>query len=61
MAKKLAKEARPGADGKVGTRQLSPEELGALAERMVKSKSPRKVAALKEEIIRGFYGHRPKA
>ena len=60
MAKKLTKDARLGADDRVGKRQLSPDELGALAGRMVKSKSARKVAALTEEIIRGFYGHRPK-
>ena len=37
-------------------RQLSGEELGCLAQRMVDSKDPQEVERLKSEIMRGFYG-----
>ena len=37
-------------------RQLSGEELGRLAQRMVDSNNPQEVARLKSEITRGFYG-----
>ena len=38
-------------------RQLTGEELASLAERMVKTTDPAEQAKLREEIIRGFYGH----
>ena len=37
-------------------RQLSPEELGQLAKRMVEAKDPVEADRLQEEIVRGFYG-----
>ncbi len=37
-------------------RQLSGEELSALAQRMVDSNDPAEVERLKSEITRGFYG-----
>jgi len=37
-------------------RQLSGEELSALAQRMVDSENPEEVERLKAEITRGFYG-----
>ena len=37
-------------------RMWSPEELGAAAQRMVDEPDPVRAEALKEEIIRGFYG-----
>jgi hypothetical protein len=37
-------------------RQLSGEELSALAQRMVDSDGPAEVERLKSEITRGFYG-----
>jgi hypothetical protein len=37
-------------------RQLSPEELGQLAKRMVEAKDPAEAHRLQEEIERGFYG-----
>lgn len=37
-------------------RQLSGEELGGLAQRMVDSDDPAEVESLKKEITRGFYG-----
>ena len=36
--------------------QLSPEELGRLAQRMVEAKDPAEADRLQEEIVRGFYG-----
>jgi hypothetical protein len=36
--------------------QLSPEELGRLAKRMVEAKDPAEADRLQEEIVRGFYG-----
>ena len=41
--------------------QRSPDELGALAKRMVDAKDPAEAARLKDEIIRGFYGDGPHA
>ena len=35
---------------------LSPEELGALAKRMVAAKDVEEADRLQEEIVRGFYG-----
>ena len=37
-------------------RQLSPEELGRLAQRMVEAKDPAEADRLQEAIERGFYG-----
>ena len=37
-------------------RQLNPDELGALAKRMVEAEDPAEADSLKDEIIRGFYG-----
>jgi hypothetical protein len=37
-------------------RQLSGDELSALAQRMVDSHDPAEVQKLREEIHRGFYG-----
>ena len=37
-------------------RPLSPEELGALAKRMVAAKDVAEADRLQEEIVRGFYG-----
>ena len=42
-------------------RQLTGDELAGLAERMVKTTDPAEQARLREEIIRGFYGHRQDA
>jgi len=42
-------------------RQLTGDELASLAERMVKTTDPAEQAKLREEIIRGFYGHRQDA
>ena len=42
-------------------RQLTGEELSALAERMVGSTDPLQTAMLREEIVRGFYGGKPHA
>jgi hypothetical protein len=38
------------------TPQLSPEELGELAKRMVEARDPAEADRLQEEIVRGFYG-----
>jgi hypothetical protein len=38
------------------SRQLSGEELGVLAQRMVDSNDPAEKDKLKDEITRGFYG-----
>ena len=38
------------------SRQLSPEELGQLAKRMVEAQDPAEADRLQEEITRGFYG-----
>jgi hypothetical protein len=40
-------------------RQLSGEELGALAKQMVEAKDPAEASRLEEEIVRGFYGGEP--
>jgi len=40
---------------------LNPEELGALAKRMVKATDPAEADRLREEITRGFYGGKPHA
>jgi len=37
-------------------RQLSGKELGVLVRRMVNARGERKKAALREAMIRGFYG-----
>ena len=37
-------------------RQLSPEDLGQLARRMVETKDPAEADRLQEDIVRGFYG-----
>jgi hypothetical protein len=37
-------------------RQLSGEELGVLARRMVESDDPAEIARLKSALTRGFYG-----
>ena len=42
-------------------RTLAPDELGALAKRMVDAKNPAEADCLKEEIVRGFYGDEPHA
>jgi hypothetical protein len=42
-------------------RQLTGEELSALAERMVESTDPTQTAMLREAIVRGFYGGKPHA
>ena len=38
------------------SKQLSPEELGQLAKRMVEAKDTAEADRLQEEIVRGFYG-----
>ena len=42
-------------------RQLTGDELSALAERMVNATDPAEQARLREEIMRGFYGRRQHA
>ena len=42
-------------------RQLTGDELASLAERMVKITDPAEQTKLREEIIRGFCGHRQDA
>ena len=42
-------------------RQLTGNELGELAKRMVETKDPAEADRLKEEIVRGFYGGEPHA
>ena len=42
-------------------RQLSPEELGRLAQQMVEAKDPAEADRLQEAIERGFYGGQPHA
>jgi hypothetical protein len=39
-----------------GIPPLSPDELGALAKRMVEAGDPGEADRLQQEIIRGFYG-----
>ena len=41
--------------------QVSGDELGKLAKRMVEAKDPAEADRLKEEIVRGFYGAAPHA
>ena len=38
------------------TRQLSPEELGELAEKLAASNDPAEILRLKSAMTRGFYG-----
>ena len=42
-------------------RPLSPEELGALAKRMVDANDSAEADRLQAEIVRGFYGDEPHA
>jgi len=42
-------------------RQMTGKELGELSERMVAEPDPAKQLALREEIVRGFYGAKPDA
>jgi hypothetical protein len=42
-------------------RQLTGDELSALAERMVATADPAEQARIREQIIRGFYGKRQHA
>ena len=42
-------------------RQLSPEELGQLAQQMVEAKDPGEADRLQADIVRGFYGGKPRA
>ena len=42
-------------------RQLTGQELGELAKRMVETKDPAEAGRLEEEIVRGFYGNEPHA
>ena len=42
-------------------RQLTGEEIGGLAKRMVEAKNPAEASRLNEEIVRGFYGVEPHA
>ncbi len=42
-------------------RQLTGRELSGLAESMVHSTDPVETSALREEIVRGFYGGPPHA
>ena len=42
-------------------RKLTPDELGALAKRMVEAKDPSEADRLQAEIVRGFYGDEPDA
>jgi hypothetical protein len=44
-----------GPDGK-NWRKWTPEELEAGAKRMVAERDPERAKAIKEEIMRGFYG-----
>src|SRR5437867_2596703 len=38
------------------TRQLSPQELGQLAERLAESNDPAEIIRIKSAMTRGFYG-----
>jgi hypothetical protein len=42
-------------------RQLTGEELGELARKMVETKDPTEAKRLQDEIVRGFYGDEPHA
>ena len=42
-------------------RQLTAEELEALARRMVNAADPAEARALEDELVRGFYGDQPHA
>jgi hypothetical protein len=42
-------------------RKLTPDELGALAKRMVEAKEPAEADRLQAEIVQGFYGDEPDA
>ncbi len=37
-------------------RQLSADELGALAEKLAQSQDPAEIARLRSAMVRGFYG-----
>jgi hypothetical protein len=39
-----------------GGRQLTPEELGELAERLAAATDPAEAAAIEKAIVNGFYG-----
>jgi hypothetical protein len=56
--KKARKSKKPSESGKgiSDARQLSGEELGALANRLANAKSKREAKAITEEMVRGFYG-----
>lgn len=41
--------------------QMSPEDLGQLAKKMVEAKDPAEADRLQEEIVRGFYGGKSHA
>jgi hypothetical protein len=41
--------------------QLSSEELGMLADRLVSAKSEEEAATITEKMVRGFYGNEPHA
>lgn len=43
------------------SRQITPEELGQLAKRMVEAKDSKEADRLQEEIVRGFYGDQSHA
>lgn len=45
----------------VENRQISPEELGRIAKRMVEASDLAEADRLQEEIVRGFYGDRSHA
>jgi CRISPR/Cas system-associated protein Csm6 len=42
-------------------RELSPQQLGQLAQEMVEAEDPAEADRLQEEIVRGFYGGQPHA
>ncbi len=42
-------------------RQITGEELGVLAERMLNAPTKAEADAINEQIIRGFYGNKPHA
>lgn len=41
--------------------QLTAEELGELTKRMIETNDPAEEAALRAELVRGFYGNVPHA
>lgn len=42
-------------------RQLTGEELAALADRLIKAQSREEAATITDEMVRGFYGNEPHA